>query len=207
MGNSAIVLQSGKHTGVYLHWNGGRDSVEAFLKYCELKGYRGFEDSYGLARFCQVVGNFFGGGLSLGVVTDVYPSEDNYMDNGIYSVKGWKIVNRYHDGPEQQNYDLTEMLQEIDEAQPTAEQFGAEFWKAQTVKVENIRPGDTVFYIDPLEGKCSKHICVGIGADQIVNGRNVLGIPYIDLHCNEGRYDRNPNNYLQNRTYKVIFEH
>lgn len=207
MGNSAYIVQSGKHTGVYLHWNGGRDSVEAFLKYCELKGYRGFEDGYGLARFCQVVGNFFGGGLSLGIETDVYPTDENGCDNGIYSVKGWKIVNRYHHGPEQQNYDLWEMLQEIDEAQPQAEQFGPEFWKAKTVKVSEIRPGDTVFYIDPLTGQCEKHICAGIGADQVVNGSNVLGIPYIDKHCNDGRYDKNPNNYLRGDTYRVIFEH
>ena len=63
MGNRAIVKPEGKDIGVYLHWNGGIDSVTAFLKYCELKQYRGFDDEYGIARFTQVVGNFFGGGL------------------------------------------------------------------------------------------------------------------------------------------------
>lgn len=37
MGNRAIVKPEGKDIGVYLHWNGGIDSVTAFLKYCELK--------------------------------------------------------------------------------------------------------------------------------------------------------------------------
>ena len=60
MGNRAIVKPEGKDIGVYLHWNGGIDSVTAFLKYCELKEHRGFDDSYGMARFCQVVGNLFG---------------------------------------------------------------------------------------------------------------------------------------------------
>lgn len=207
MGNRAYVIQSGTHTGVYLHWNGGRDSVEAFLRYCELKGYRGFEDSYGLARFCQVVGNFFGGSLSLGIVTDIYPEDADCVDNGIYSVKGWKIVNRYNHGPEQQKYKLLDMLKEIDAAQPEAEQFGPEYWDAKTVNVEDIRPGDTVFYIDPLTGQCSKYICAGIGEDRVVNGSNVKGIPYINKHCNDGRYDKNPNNYLRGKTYQVIFEH
>ena len=37
MGNRAVITTRSKDIGVYLHWNGGRDSVEAFLKYCELK--------------------------------------------------------------------------------------------------------------------------------------------------------------------------
>ena len=47
MGNRAVITNSksfdvanSTDLGVYLHWNGGRDSVEAFLKYCKLKGYR-----------------------------------------------------------------------------------------------------------------------------------------------------------------------
>ena len=73
MGNRAVITTStdinvseSNDIGVYLHWNGGRDSVEAFLLYCKLKGYRTPEyDNYGWARLCQVIGNFFGGGLSI----------------------------------------------------------------------------------------------------------------------------------------------
>lgn len=58
-GNRAVITTEDKRIGVYIHWNGGRDSVEAFLKYCELKGYRKpEEDCYGWARLCQVIGNF-----------------------------------------------------------------------------------------------------------------------------------------------------
>ena len=39
MGNRAVITTENKKIGIYLHWNGGRDSVEAFLKYCELKNY------------------------------------------------------------------------------------------------------------------------------------------------------------------------
>lgn len=31
MGNRAIITNKEKKVAVYLHWNGGRDSVEAFL--------------------------------------------------------------------------------------------------------------------------------------------------------------------------------
>ena len=44
MANRAVVTtkenMDNNGFGVYLPWNGGRDSVRAFLKYCELKGYR-----------------------------------------------------------------------------------------------------------------------------------------------------------------------
>ena len=53
MGNRAVITTQEYITnpdaiGVYLHWNGGRDSVEAFLKYCDLRGFRPPDsDEYG----------------------------------------------------------------------------------------------------------------------------------------------------------------
>lgn len=74
MGNRAVITTAKEWAhggiGVYLHWNGGLDSVEAFLKYCEMKGYRTPDrDCYGWARLCQVLGNFFGGSASVGINT------------------------------------------------------------------------------------------------------------------------------------------
>lgn len=62
MGNRAVITTASEtkpkyldNIGVYLHWDGGRDSVEAFLKYCKLKKYRPPEqDNCGWARLCQV---------------------------------------------------------------------------------------------------------------------------------------------------------
>ena len=134
MGNRAVItaskeidIQKSKDIGIYLHWNGGRDSVEAFLKYCELKGYREPDkDNYGWARLCQVIGNFFGGTASVGIDNCCNLDCDNY-DNGVYIIEGWKIVGRkYHSGAEQNNYDLAEMLIGIDESQPLKEQLGEE---------------------------------------------------------------------------------
>ena len=95
MGNRAVITTPERKIGLYLHWNGGRDTVEPLLRYCELKGYRApSSDSYGWARLCQVVGNFFGGTLSVGIAPYSDDRRMNPGDNGIYVVDGWKIVDR-----------------------------------------------------------------------------------------------------------------
>lgn len=119
MGNRAVIATESKDLGVYLHWNGGRDSVEAFLAYCDLQGYSSPEsDDYGWARLCQTIGNFFGGSTSLGI--DKYELLDtNNYDNGVYIIKNWKIVDRlFHNRAEQQEYNLGEMLIDINDSQP-----------------------------------------------------------------------------------------
>lgn len=132
MGNRAVITTSkstdikhSKDIGVYLHWNGGRDSVQGFLTYCKIKEYRSPEqDNYGWARLCQVIGNFFGGTNSIGCDTCDNLDCDNW-DNGTYIIENWEIVSRkYFDGNEQMNYDLEELLIEIDKKQPTKEQLG-----------------------------------------------------------------------------------
>jgi len=128
MGNRAVITTKEELIGVYLHWNGGRDSVEGFLKYCELQDFRSpTEDlTYGFARLTQVICNFFGGGLSCGVGPLDKLDCDNF-DNGTYIIEDWKIVGRkYHDGPEQKEYDLLGMLLEIDSRQPLKMQLGKE---------------------------------------------------------------------------------
>lgn len=131
MGNRAVIttskstdIKNSTDIGIYLHWNGGRDSVQAFLKYCELKGYRSPEkDNYGWARLCQVIGNFFGGELCIGIDSCCSLDCDNW-DNGVYIIKDWKIVGRkYFDGIEQDNYNLKDMLFDINEAQPDGEKL------------------------------------------------------------------------------------
>ena len=127
MGNRAVIttqeyLTNPDSIGVYLHWNGGRDSVQAFLLYCKAKGYRPpEEDCYGWARLCQAVGNYFGGGLSLGIDACSRLDCDNW-DNGVYIIEGWEIVDRrFAPEEEEQDRDLLEMLRKINEAQPLKE--------------------------------------------------------------------------------------
>lgn len=102
MGNRAVITIKGAKdntTGIYLHWNGGIESVEAFLTYCDMKGFRSPDtDCYGFAYLTTVIGNFFGDGLSLGVNRIECLDTDNF-DNGVYYIKGWKIVGRSYDEP------------------------------------------------------------------------------------------------------------
>ncbi len=89
MGNRAVISFSNdagskESLGVYLHWNGGPESVLAFLDAAKELGIRGGVDSpYFFARFVQMVGNFFGGTSSVGV--DVLAKSDcDNRDNGLY---------------------------------------------------------------------------------------------------------------------------
>lgn len=111
--------------GVYLHWNGGYDSVNAFLTYCKMRGFRSTNtDNYGWARLIQVIGNFFGGDLSIGVGPIKTLDCDNW-DNGVYLIKDWEIKGRYFfEGEEQTEHKLGEMLKKIDKEQPEGDRLG-----------------------------------------------------------------------------------
>ena len=128
MGNRAVITTrdnlKNNGVGVYLHWNGGRDSVKAFLMYCKLKDYREPEyDNYGWARLCQVLGNFFGGDADVGIDTLNNLDTDN-GDNGVYIIENWEIVDRVNfDGVEQYEHSLLNMLLEINKRQPSREQI------------------------------------------------------------------------------------
>lgn len=129
MGNRAVITSKenfeNNGVGIYLHYNGGYDSVSAFLKYCELKGYRSpTSDNYGWARLCQVIGNFFGGSTSIGI--DVVDNLDcDNWDNGVYIIEGWEIVDRkYNRYEEQMNHEPEDMLMDIDNSMPEGERLG-----------------------------------------------------------------------------------
>lgn len=134
MGNRAVIRTEANDIGIYLHWHGGRDSVETFLKYCELKGYRSPEsDCYGWAYLCQVICNFFGDGLSIGI-DKVECLDTNNGDNGTYIIKDWQIIGReYHGGEEQGSLDISYLLS-LDKAQPARQQIGEEKIKSLLAK-------------------------------------------------------------------------
>ena len=122
MGNRAVlafVNDEGKKdknsVGIYLHWNGGRDSVEGFLQTAKYYGLR--SGSYGVARLTQIIANGLGGTLSLGVDLLKNLDCDNY-DNGVYWIdQNFNIVDREYinrpDFKEQQQYSLTEFVKSL----------------------------------------------------------------------------------------------
>ena len=208
MGNRCVITTKenfeSNGVGVYLHWNGGRDSVEAFLKYCEMKGYREPEfDNYGWARLVQVTANFFGGSLDVGIDT-IDNLDCRNGDNGVYIIQGWKIVDRkyFYSMYEQQEYPLDEMLLAIDERMPIKEQFGETYLKGEIVKPEQMKVGDIVAFLDWKNEVIVERI-IGIGADEYCNGHHVLGVPYVGRYGDEPV--KNPNNYLfDDREYRLI---
>lgn len=135
MGNRGVIQFKGYNTGVYLHWNGGRDSVEAFLLYCKLQGYRGnYDHTYGLARLTQVAGNFFGGSTSLGV------GNIKNLDcgcNGIYVIEDWVIVKRKRfTGIEQTGHDLYKFLKSIDTRMPKGDRMFKNIYSIKGIKAK-----------------------------------------------------------------------
>jgi len=120
-------------TGVYLHWNGGRDSVEAFLKYCESLNIPSNDKSVSYAALCQVCGNYLNGineGLKMMFINNppkmflvgvdkLSNLNCESLDNGIYIIDNWKIVDRkFFDKEERYAHDLEEMIAEINSKQP-----------------------------------------------------------------------------------------
>lgn len=208
MGNRAIITTKNAFEndgiGVYLHWNGGHDSVSAFLKYCELRGFRAPEqDNYGWARLCQVIGNFFGGDSSIGIGKLSELTDPKWCDNGGYLIENWKIVGRVeYDGEEQDEYDCEEMLEAIDDAQPEQDRLGAKFLRAPIVDVGNLKVGDEVF-VRTFTG-FEKHKIVGKGKG-IVNGQDVTGVPFCMMYASKACPARiNINNYLREKEYRRV---
>lgn len=87
MGNRAVVTfdrkPSSRSIGVYLHWNGGPESILAFAEACDALGAWSEDGDYLVARFVQIVGNFIGGTTSLGVGSLGELDCDN-GDNGLF---------------------------------------------------------------------------------------------------------------------------
>jgi len=111
MGNRAFVVFEDRDSetfspAIYLHWNGGPESVYAFLDELERRGVRG-DQCYEAARFVQIVGEFMDqdaySGLSLGISNGpkngtIEEFENfNHGDNGLYIVcrHGGRRVRRF----------------------------------------------------------------------------------------------------------------
>ena len=92
MGNRANINLVDHNLSIYLHSYGDPESVATFLLYADQVGVR--LDDYFPSRLVQIVGNFLGGVLSLGI-------EQGYNtscgDNGVYDVatdSGLKITHK-----------------------------------------------------------------------------------------------------------------
>ena len=119
MGNRAVIsfkcegVPKEYSPSIYLHWNGGRDSIEGFLKAHEKANFR--NGAYGIARLIHLITNWFGGGLCVGVGVYSQMDTDNF-DNGVYWVdpNTFKIVDReFKRYKEQQVYNIDEFSKSV----------------------------------------------------------------------------------------------
>ena len=106
MGNRAVITfapEGEPAVGVYVHWNGGRESVKAFIDTCKARGYRcpARDGSYAMAGLIGVIREFFGhSALNVGVDMLTRLDCDNW-DNGVYQIgENWEIVGRWGKGSE-----------------------------------------------------------------------------------------------------------
>lgn len=205
MGNRAVITtnENLKEIGIYLHWNGGRDSIEGFLAYCKLRGYRSpkTQKNYAMARLTAVIANFFGGGLSIGIDIAENLDCDNW-DNGVYIIGGdWEIVGRmYNSCPEQQSYDLIDTMVVIDEAQPNP--LGENYIRAKVVDPQTLSVGDKIYFNDgngnvtimPIVGIIKEHKHVYVNGEY----KDIYNIPYIDRFGGAFgvKPSENTNNYI-----------
>ena len=94
---------------IYLHWNGSRDSVEAFLQTAKDLDIR--PDFYGIARLTQLIANYIGGTLAIGITCYCLADRDNW-DYGVYWVDdNFNIVGReYEQGPDINKQDVDSLI-------------------------------------------------------------------------------------------------
>lgn len=86
MGNRAVIATKDVKSApaIYLHWNGGVESVLAFLHAADDLGFRDplDDDSYGMGYLQALTAMFFGDGCSTG--TGTRGGLGDQGDNGVY---------------------------------------------------------------------------------------------------------------------------
>lgn len=144
MGNRALITlepltKKNKVVAVYVHWNGGIESVKAIADVCKARGFRDPDCDlpYAIARFIGVWHEFFGitDGLSLGVMmTDWKGVKDSWLDNGVYTIgKDWEVTEHFVIDP-----DTDEKIELMTEVPPY------ELEKYEAIKNKMIKFGETV---------------------------------------------------------------
>lgn len=105
MGNRAVITASTSKTtgaGIYVHWNGGIESVLAFLHVAKERDYRDptYDPTYAMARLCGLICEFFDLKSSTCVgIGQLRELDCDNRDNGVYVIgAGWTIKSRWGEG-------------------------------------------------------------------------------------------------------------
>lgn len=98
MGNRAVITFKTHPTApcIYLHWNGGRASVEGFLRAAKALGIEGDHRERMDALADVLARAFFKNPVGMNVYREEYGNADtDNWDNGVYVIDDdWEIVDR-----------------------------------------------------------------------------------------------------------------
>lgn len=115
MGNRAVITNLGNEKGIYIHWNGGRDTVEPVLWYCKNLMPKTIVAKSELERIACAL-EFMG--LSP-EIDDIDRLDCDNWDNGVYVVKDCEIVGRlYQHNGEQKNYNFISIVMWANKSMP-----------------------------------------------------------------------------------------
>lgn len=129
MGDRAVLATSPNldGTGLYLHWNGGRDKVEMLMDYCNMRGLESPEKNVRTWEIVlEISRNFWNKEEFFGKIGSISKLDYDNHDNGMYIIKDWKIVGRKykHNKPERYENDPLRILLDIDARQPSCNRIG-----------------------------------------------------------------------------------
>jgi len=111
MGNRAVIEFKDYDLGIYFHWNGGRDSIESFLKIARVLKLEFNID--GFSKFSELFSKFPVSANGVKLQPLKFLDLDNY-DNGVYVVYNWEIIDRkFKRNKEQFHIDQDEMFQHL----------------------------------------------------------------------------------------------
>jgi hypothetical protein len=133
MGNRAyVVFESGieRSPAVYLHWNGGPESIYAFLAALKRYGADRHNPSYSCARFVQLVGNTLGGVLSLGITCFNKYEDLSCDDNGVYVVTPRRVRRLIDESPDPRHPKLRWLTDEEARAE-RMQAYRHRYWKPE----------------------------------------------------------------------------
>lgn len=141
MGNRANLVLPDFNLSLYLHWNGGPESVAAFLQYAQEIGLR--DDDYYPPRLAQIIGNFLDGTLSIGLSSGI-TAYDGCIYNYQICVEGLDEPEIIHEG---QRYTLSELVKSVQDHP---------YWQAdangQTI-LEQVRAANAPHFPEHLQGR------------------------------------------------------
>ncbi|TVM31187.1 hypothetical protein [Oceanidesulfovibrio marinus] len=98
MGNRACIIHENAELGIYLHWNGGPESVYPMLEYARAHARLG-ESDYAMSRLVQVIANFLGGNLDIGLFRHKDYDRPDPGNHGLYYIDSQlRVVRRVRRG-------------------------------------------------------------------------------------------------------------